>query len=149
MAITLKVNPYTDNNGDRQHRGKVYLSEMQFGQNENYPTRIREPRDPEVQKPGFINLLEVTATAPDSLKNDPFSLCLIGHKVFILRRRYTNTDRTLRIWFIAKKINRTLDSVETEDKETLTTGRLILTIETEEETEDSTELAVELANTAP
>jgi hypothetical protein len=124
---------------------------MQFSLNENYPTRIREPGDAAVQKPGFINLLEVTATAPDSLKNYPFLLSLNGHKVFILRRRFNNNDQTLRIWFIAidKTTYFTLDSVETEEVEILTTRRLVLTIETEEETADSAELDVAIVDKAP
>ena len=148
MAITLKVNPYTDS-GATKYRGKVYRSAMQLELDKNYPTKIREPGSPEVQKPGFINLVEVTAKDDDSLKNDPFSLHLTGHKVFILRRQYTNTDRTLRIWFIAKTIKRTLDSVETEEEKKFTTYRLVLTIETEEETADSAEADVDIEDTAP
>jgi len=147
MAITLKVNPYTDN-GATKYRGKVYRSSMQFELDENYPTRIREPGNSMVQKPGFINLVEVTAEDDDSLENDPFSLHLTGHKVFILRRQYTD-DQTLRIWFIAKRIKPKPDIVETEEVEILTTRRLILTIETEEETADSAEAEVTVVDTAP
>jgi hypothetical protein len=121
---------------------------MQFELDENYPTRIREPGNSMVQKPGFINLVEVTAEDDDSLENDPFSLHLTGHKVFILRRQYTD-DQTLRIWFIAKRIKPKPDIVETEEVEILTTRRLILTIETEEETADSAEAEVTVVDTAP
>ena len=145
MAITLKVNPYTDNNGDRNYRGKVYRSMIRFEQTSDFPTKIREPG---AQRPGFLNLVEVTATDPDSLKNEPLLLRLTGHKVFILRRRFTN-EQVLRIWFIVKKVGMGLDSVETEDKEILITGKLVLTIETEEETTDSTELDVAIVDTAP
>ena len=145
MAITLQVNPTSLN----PNSGKLYRSALQFKRTLDYPTRIRQPgsRTPLDREgdPGFLNLIVATGESGDGIKNDPFLLTLKDHKIFVLRRRFS--EGKLYIWCIVRKKDISdrdpIEELEPEFKklepelEPAITGNLVLTIETEDESIES------------
>lgn len=147
MAITLQVNPIAGN----PNTEKLYRSKLQFKRSRNYPTRIWQPgsevvpEDPASGKPGFLNLIIATGEVGDGIKNDPFLLTLKDHKIFVLRRRFSQGK--LYIWCIVRKKDISdrdlIEELEPEFKklepelEPEITGNLVLTIETEDESIES------------
>jgi hypothetical protein len=149
MAFTLGVNPYTNFAGTRSFLNEVFRSRIRFAPGLDFPTRIEEP--PNTRRGGYLNLLEVSTDLDDeaaSLASEPFLLSLDGYKVFIVRKRFNNQTRTLRVWFLVKGRGRgfVVDELEDEKSQPILIGNLVLTIETDDETIQTPSINVPIQN---
>lgn len=106
-SLTLHLNPYLDTATDAiAYRDQIYISKINLSRDDlNYPTSVASAENDE--KPGFINLLEITSTDPAELEacaGRPFSLFYNGLLFFPISSPLVDSgNNSLYLWFLAKK----------------------------------------------
>ncbi len=106
MALTLQLNPFVEDD-IIQYRDKIYASKIDLTTPDalNYPTSVLAGDSEE--KPGFVNLLEITSDLPgelDRCTGRPFTFSASGLQILPIGSTLVPSgNNSLYLWFLARK----------------------------------------------